>query len=267
MKGFLRDNGLSLVLIALFVPFFAGQTVFGWLNYNDDKDEHHQHQIGLGQYLGTGALGEAVFENWESEFLQMGLYVILTVFLFQRGSSESKDPDKKEEVDENGASRTGDPNVPLPVKKGGSFSCFTTILYRSRSCLFFISFVGHAVCGAKAHNEEALEHGKNVLSVWQYLGTSQFWFESFQNWQSEFLAIFTIVVLSIWLREKGSPNRSPLWLLIRNRRLVRHQRNILVRRDFKRRTLSPALRPAEDCRALLTSKSMMLSGYTTTCGL
>jgi hypothetical protein len=210
MKGFLRDNGLSLVLISLFVLFFAGQTVFGWLNYNDDKDEHHQPQIGFGQYLGTGAFGEAVFENWESEFLQMGLYVILTVFLFQRGSSESKDPDKKEEVDENGP-RTEDPNVPLPVKKGG----FILMLYNHSlslafMLLFLISFVGHAVCGAKAHNEEALEHGKNMLSIWQYLGTSQFWFESFQNWQSEFLAIFTIVVLSIWLREKGSPESKPV---------------------------------------------------------
>src|SRR6476661_3472373 len=98
MKGFLRDNGLSLVLIALFVVFFVGQAVFGWLNYNDEQEEHLQPQIGFMQYLTTGAFGEAVFENWESEFLQMGLYVVLTAFLFQRGSSESKDPDKKEEV-------------------------------------------------------------------------------------------------------------------------------------------------------------------------
>ena len=136
MKGFLRDNGLSLVLISLFVLFFAGQTVFGWLNYNDDKDEHRQPQIGLGQYLQTGAFGEAVFENWESEFLQMGLYVILTVFLFQRGSSESKDPDKKEEVDENGPQRPKILMFPYRSKKEGSFSCSTTILYRSRSCFF-----------------------------------------------------------------------------------------------------------------------------------
>ena len=167
MKGFLRDNGLSLVLISLFVLFFAGQTVFGWLNYNGDKDEHRQPQIGLGQYLQTGAFGEAVFENWESEFLQMGLYVILTVFLFQRGSSESKDPDKKEEVDENGP-RTEDLNVPLPVKKGGVIlMLYNHSLSLAFMLLFSISFVGHAVCGAKAHNEEALEHGKNVVSIWQ----------------------------------------------------------------------------------------------------
>ena len=110
MKGFLRDNGLSLVLIALFVVFFVGQAVFGWLNYNDEQEEHHQPQISFMQYLTTGAFGEAVFENWESEFLQMGLYVVLTAFLFQRGSSESKDPDKKEEVKAEGS------DVPLPVK-------------------------------------------------------------------------------------------------------------------------------------------------------
>jgi hypothetical protein len=212
MKGFLRDNGLSLVLIALFVLFFAGQTVFGWLNYNDEKDEHHLPQVGFGQYLGTGAFGEAVFENWESEFLQMGLYVVLTVFLFQRGSSESKDPDKKEEVDENPESKAEEGSeVPLPVKKGGLIlMLYNHSLSLAFMVLFIICFVGHAVCGAKAHNEEALEHGKNVLSIWQYLGSSQFWFESFQNWQSEFLAIFTIVVLSIWLREKGSPESKPV---------------------------------------------------------
>ena len=211
MKGFLRDNGLSLVLIALFVVFFVGQAVFGWLNYNDEQEEHHQPQIGFMQYLTTGAFGEAVFENWESEFLQMGLYVVLTAFLFQRGSSESKDPDKKEEVNENADSKAEGSDVPLPVKKGGLIlMLYNHSLSLALILLFAISFVGHAVCGAKAHNEEALEHGRNAISVWQYLFTSQFWFESFQNWQSEFLAIFAIVVLSIWLREKGSSESKPV---------------------------------------------------------
>jgi hypothetical protein len=126
--------------------------VFGWLNYNDEKNEHHQPQIGFRQYLGTGAFGEAVFENWESEFLQMGLYVVLTVFLFQRGSSESKDPEKKEEVGENADSKAEEGSeVPLPVKKGG----LILILYNHSlslafMLLFMISFVGHAACGAKA---------------------------------------------------------------------------------------------------------------------
>ena len=132
MKGFLRDNGLSLVLIGLFVVFLVGQTVFGWLNYNDEQEEHHQPQIGFMQYLRTGAFGEAVFENWKSDFLQMGLYVVLTAFLFQRGSSESKDPDKKEEVNENRTRRLNVQMFLYRSKKEDSFSCFTTILYRSR---------------------------------------------------------------------------------------------------------------------------------------
>jgi hypothetical protein len=137
MKGFLRDNGLSLVLIALFVLFFAGQAVFGWLNYNDEQDEHYQPQIGFVQYLATGAFGEAVFENWESEFLQMSLYVMLTAFLFQRGSSESKDPDKKEEVDENPASKAERSDVPLLVKKGGLVLMLATILSIAGVHIFF----------------------------------------------------------------------------------------------------------------------------------
>jgi hypothetical protein len=150
MKGFLRDNGLSLVLIGLFVVFFVGQAVFGWLNYNDEQEEHHQPQIGFMQYLTTGAFGEAVFENWESEFLQMGLYVVLTAFLFQRGSSESKDPDKKEEVNENADSKAEGSDVPLPVKKGGLIlMLYNHSLSLALILLFAISFVGHAVCGAR----------------------------------------------------------------------------------------------------------------------
>ena len=95
MKRVLRDNSLSLVLLLLFVLFLAGQAIAGWLHYNEEQQEHHQAAITFLEYLATGAFGESVFENWESEFLQMGLYVVLTIFLFQRGSAESKDPDKK----------------------------------------------------------------------------------------------------------------------------------------------------------------------------
>jgi hypothetical protein len=211
VKRFLRDNGLSLVLLALFVSFLAGQLISGWLNYNEEQEEHQQAQIGFRQYLGTGACGEAVFENWESEFLQMCLYVLLTVFLFQRGSAESKDPDKSDEMDEHSVSRADRSDIPLPVRKGGLIlMLYNHSLSLAFMLLFAISFAGHAVCGAQAYNKEAAEHGRNAISVWQYLSTSQFWFESFQNWQSEFLAIFSIVVLSIWLREKGSPESKPV---------------------------------------------------------
>src|SRR6476619_5859964 len=173
IRRFWRDNGLSVVLVIFFLLFFGGQTFSGWFHYNEELQEHQQASIGLLEYLHSGAFGEAVFENWESEFLQMGLYVLLTAFLFQRGSSESKDPDKKEEVKAEGS------DVPLPVKKGGLIlMLYNHSLSLALILLFATSFVGHAVCGAKAHNEEALEHGRNAISVWQYLFTSQFWFES-----------------------------------------------------------------------------------------
>jgi hypothetical protein len=207
----LRDNGLSLVLLALFVSFLAGQLISGWLTYNEEQDEHQQAQIGFIQYLKTGACGEAVFENWESEFLQMCLYVVLTAFLFQRGSAESKDPDKNEEVNEDSNSKRERLYAPQAVKRGRIFRMiYNHSLSIAFLFLFLISFLAHAVSGVDAYNENAIEHGKSALSVVQYFGTSQFWFESFQNWQSEFLAIFAIVVLSIWLREKGSPESKPV---------------------------------------------------------
>jgi hypothetical protein len=211
IKRFLRDNGLSLVLLALFVSFLAGQLISGWLTYNEEQDEHQQAQIGFIQYLKTGACGEAVFENWESEFLQMCLYVVLTAFLFQRGSAESKDPDKNEEVNEDSSSKRERLYAPQAVKRGRIFRMiYNHSLSIAFLFLFLISFLAHAVSGVDAYNENAIEHGKSALSVVQYFGTSQFWFESFQNWQSEFLAIFAIVVLSIWLREKGSPESKPV---------------------------------------------------------
>jgi hypothetical protein len=208
---FVRDNGLSIVLAALFLVFIAGQAVAGWLNYNDEQREHQQPTVAFVEYLGTGAFGEAVFENWESEFLQMGLYVVLTAYLFQRGSAESKDPDAREEVDEDPALKRDMSDVPAPVRKGGVLlALYNHSLTIALFALFALSFAGHAVCGAREFNAEALEHGQSQISTLAYLGTSRFWFESFQNWQSEFLAILAIVVLSIWLREKGSPESKPV---------------------------------------------------------
>jgi hypothetical protein len=206
---FWRDNGLSVVLVTLFLVFLGGQTYSGWLHYNEELEEHHQAPIGIVEYVRTGAFGEAVFENWESEFLQMGLYVVLTTFLFQRGSAESKDPDDSEEEEEN--SSFDRQQSPLALRKGGLVSrIYSHSLSIAFAGLFALSFAGHALWGANAYNVEAAQHGEEALSVWQYMATSQFWFESFQNWQSEFLAILAIVVLSIWLREKGSPESKPV---------------------------------------------------------
>jgi hypothetical protein len=148
-------------------------------------------------------------ENWESEFLQMAVYVLLTVFLYQKGSSESKDPDEKAEVDREPDPRR--PGAPWPVRRGGMIlSLYRNSLGIALSALFLLSFVLHAVGGAGEFNEERAQHGSEPLTVVQYLGTSRFWFESLQNWQSEFLSIGVMVVLSIFLRQQGSPESKPV---------------------------------------------------------
>lgn len=201
----IRDYGLSLVLGTLFLLFLIGQTFAGWAHYNEENRWHHKPPVSLGAYVQTGAYGEAVFENWESEFLQMGLYVVLTVFLFQKGSAESNDPD----ASENKSKTPRD--APWPVRQGGLVRwLYSHSLSTAFFLLFAFSFLGHAICGLAASNEDAAAHGEPTSTLLEYLSSSQFWFESLQNWQSEFLAILAIVILSIWLREKGSPESKPL---------------------------------------------------------
>jgi hypothetical protein len=211
MRRVLRENGLSIVLLSLFLLFWVGQSVAGHREYNSDQQEHNQPRVGYLSYLGSAHFWEATAENWESEFFQMFGYVILTAFLFQKGSSESKKPGEPEPVDRD-PRNSRRKNAPWPVRRGG----FVLKLYENSLSLafllfFLISITMHAVSGASVYNEEQVEHGQpEQLSVLQYAGTSRFWFESLQNWQSEFLAIAAMVILSIFLRQRGSPESKPV---------------------------------------------------------
>jgi hypothetical protein len=213
MKRFLRDNGLSLVLFVLFFfAFLVGQSLTGHQHYNNEQQEHGQQTVGYLEYLGTGHFLEATMENWESEFLQMFFFVVLTVFLYQRGSAESKDPDKDEEVDRDPRKSRNKKDAPWPVRKGG----FVLKLYEHSLSLAFLllflgSFILHAVGGAIEYNDEQLAHAQpERVSTLEYMTTARFWFESLQNWQSEFLAVGSMVVLTIWLRERGSRESKPV---------------------------------------------------------
>jgi hypothetical protein len=212
MRRILRENGLSIVLFLLFLFSVAGQSITGYHEYNQDQQEHRQPTVGFTEYLASGHFVEAIFENWESEFLQMGMYVLLTAYLFQKGSPESKKLDEKEAVDRDPkkAHKKGK-DVPWPVRRGG----FVLKLYENSLCialfsLFIISLLLHAAGGAKEFSQDQLEHGGQAVSLIQYLGTSRFWFESFQNWQSEFLSVGLLIIFSIFLRQKGSPESKPV---------------------------------------------------------
>jgi hypothetical protein len=198
-------------MFGLFALFLVAQSVTGFSVYNDDQRQHGEATISYPQYLGSGHFIEATFENWESEYLQMAAYVLFTVFLFQRGSSESKDPDKEESVDEDPRQAKNRSHVPWPVRYGGPLlRLYEHSLAIALTLLFLCSFLLHAVGGAREYSQEQLAHGGQAISTWEFLHTSQFWFESFQNWQSEFLAVFSIVALSIFLRQRGSPESKPV---------------------------------------------------------
>jgi hypothetical protein len=207
----LRDNGLSVVLFGLFALCLLGQTLTGYRHYNDEQVEHGQPTVSMTQYLRSGDFIEATAENWESEFLQMGAYVLFTCFLFQRGSAESKKIGSSEAVDRDPRRFKNKQGVPWPVRRGGwMLRLYSNSLSLAFLLLFALSFIVHAIGGTRAHNEEQLAHGGETISVIEYLGSARFWFESFQNWQSEFLAIAMMVVLSIFLRQRGSPESKPV---------------------------------------------------------
>jgi hypothetical protein len=215
MRRFLRENGLSIVAFGLFLICLVGQAATGLREYNEDQREHRQPTVGAAQYLRSGHFIEVTFENWESEFLQMAAFVVLTAMLVQKGSPESKDLVGEEAVDEDPRDVHRSPQkrakAPWPVRRGGiALKLYEHSLSLALLLLFAGSFILHAVGGASRYNEEQLVHGGAAMSTLAYVGTSRFWFESFQNWQSEFLSVGVLFVLTIWLRERGSPQSKPV---------------------------------------------------------
>lgn len=207
----LRNYGLTIALLAAFLLSLLGMVGAGWLEHNEELAHHGQPALGVVAYLISADFQSAVFENWESEFLQMSAYVILTAMLFQRGSAESKDPDGGNKEDEDPAAKRDDPNAPWPVRRGGLIALlYSYSLGIALATLFVISFVLHWLQSVAAANEAALQHGDSTQTPLEYLLGAQLWFESFQNWQSEFLSTAVLVVLSIVLRHRGSPESKPV---------------------------------------------------------
>jgi hypothetical protein len=213
-SGFVRRawhyHGLSIVLFALFAFSMIGQTWSGWLASNEERRQHGEAAVSLQAYVRSGHFGEATFENFESEFLQMSFYVVLTAFLYQKGSSESKRPDVLELVDLDPRDAPID-NAPWPVRRGGVvLTLYENSLSLTFALLFAITFALHGVTGAAAFNDEQRAHGQPTTTVAAFMRTSEFWFQSFQNWQSEFVSLGAMVVLTIFLRQRGSPESKPV---------------------------------------------------------
>jgi surface polysaccharide O-acyltransferase-like enzyme len=206
--SFWYRNGLTLFFLILFIITLVAQALTGWKENNQQLQDIGGVPLGLAQYLKSGHFVSATFENFQSEFLQMGMYVLLTVSLRQVGSAESKSLNEPEEVDRE---PKPSPEAPWPVKKGGIWlKLYSNSLSLCFLILFLISWGLHLYGSWVDHNDQQVLMHKPQDSIMHFLGEPTFWFETFQNWQSEFISIVSIVFLTIYLRQKGSSESKPV---------------------------------------------------------
>ena len=213
MRRFLRENSLSLVFLILFLLAFFGQSVSGWKSFNDQQAAHGGNAVSWGGYVVSPEFGSAVLENWQSEYLQFALFIFATIWLIQKGSNESKRPedaglesDEQQKIGSHAPAR-----APGWARAGG----WRTALYANSLLIvmfviFFASWFGQSITSWREFNDEQRQHGQAPVSWAGFLVNPSFWEETLQNWQSEFLAVGSIVVFSIYLRQRGSPESKPV---------------------------------------------------------
>jgi len=209
----LRDHGLSLVFAGLLVLALVGQAVSGLVGVNDDARDHGLPTVGMGEYLASSSFAVDVAENWQSEYLQFLLFILLTVWFVQRGSPESKPLDKvgRESDEDQKVGRFAEPGSPRWAAVGGwRRSLYSHSLGITMGLVFLGSWAAQLVAGRAAHNAEQIRDLQAPLGWADYLAAPDFWSRTFQNWQSEFLAVGSMVVLAIYLRERGSPESKPV---------------------------------------------------------
>jgi hypothetical protein len=214
MRRFVRDNGIALFFGLLLLASLAGQAIAGYAQYNDDQVAHGGGTVGFLHYLTSGSFSADVMENWQSEFLQFSLFILATVWLVQRGSPESKEPGQ-EGTESERAQRLGGwagRGAPAPARRSGGL---LRVLYENSLLLVMAliwvgTWVAQSVSGASAYNADRLSHHEPTLSWLDYIGSSDFWNRTLQNWQSEFLALGSMAVLAIFLRQRGSPESKPV---------------------------------------------------------
>ena len=213
MRLFLKHNGLSLTFLALFLGALAGQALAGHADFNEEQARHGDPAISLSRYIVSSEFGTSVMENWQSEYLQFTLFVLFTVWLLQRGSPESKEldtagteSDRKQRVGPHAQQ-----NSPRWAKAGG----IRTTLYENSlllvmGAIWIGTWFAQSVTGVAQYNSERFDHQMDGVSWWQYVGTADFWEKTLQNWQSEFLAVGSMAILAVYLRQRGSPESKPV---------------------------------------------------------
>jgi hypothetical protein len=209
----IREQSLSLFFLALFLLALAGQSVAGQRAYNAEQLAHDAEPVSWGRYLVSSHFGEAVIENWQSEWLQFMVFAVATVWLLQKGSNESKKPDEAGTESDRKQRVKGHAGElsPLWARVGG----VRTRIYENSflivmTTIFLLSWFVQSLTGWNEFNDEQRQHDEPTVSWLTYLDRADFWEKSLQNWQSEFLAVGTMAVFTIYLRQRGSPESKPV---------------------------------------------------------
>jgi glycerol uptake facilitator-like aquaporin len=213
VRRLLRDNSLSVFFGLLFLGALVGQAVAGHASYNQEQVAHGEPAISLGRYLTSSAFGQAVMENWQSEYLQFTLFMLATVWLLQRGSPESKKLDAagRESAREQKIGPHADQRSPLWARTGGvRTAIYSNSLLIVMAAIFAGAWFAQSLTGWTDYNEMQRAHGDPTVSWGSYLGNAEFWESTLQNWQSEFLAVGSFAVFAVFLRQRGSPESKPV---------------------------------------------------------
>jgi uncharacterized protein DUF6766 len=216
---FLKNTSLSMAFLVIFLASLLAQSIVGHEQHNNDEVIHARLQdekpqtISYGRYVTSSDFGQAVMENWQSEYLQFTLFILGTVWLVQRGSGESKKPEEAgpESDEQQKLGQHAEPDSPLWARVGG----IRTFLYSNSllivmGTIWLASWFAQSVTGWSTYNADQIEHEAHTVSWLGYVGTAEFWENTLQNWQSEFLAVGSMAVLSIYLRQRGSPESKPV---------------------------------------------------------
>jgi hypothetical protein len=213
MRCFLKENSLSIVFLVLFLAALSGQAVAGHADFNEEQGRHGDPEISLSRYVISSDFGVAVMENWQSEYLQFTLFVLATVWLLQRGSPESKELHKAG-VESDRQQRVG-PYAQRNSPRWAKVEGIRRRIYENSLLLVMGSFwlgtwFAQSVTGLAQFNSERLDHQMDTVGWWSYLGRADFWEKTLQNWQSEFLAVGSMAILAVYLRQRGSPESKPV---------------------------------------------------------
>ncbi|RJL31729.1 DUF6766 family protein [Bailinhaonella thermotolerans] len=213
MRRFVRENALTLFFLLIFLLALAGQAVTGMARLNHDLVAEGAAPVSLLAYVTSGDFAVDVAENWQSEYLQFFLFIVVTVWLVQKGSPESKQPGEEGAGSDKDAmvgafARAGSPRW---ARAGGIRRwLLSNSLGLVMGVLFLLSWLGQSVAGLSAYNAEQLGAFEDPVTWAQYVGSAEFWNRTLQNWQSEFLAVASMVSLAVFLRQRGSPESKPV---------------------------------------------------------